>query len=144
MSARADPPAGFERHFRRSPVTDAWEPLYSKRNGDRFVIGLRVAAAHCNARAMLHGGVLSALCDNAMGIACVLAAGDGTSLVTVHLSVDFLGAAREGQWIEIGAAATRSGRTLSFAAAEVTADSRIIGRATAVFRVGNGGRPTPA
>lgn len=141
MSAPADPPARFERHFRRSPVTDAWEPLYSKRDGDRFVIGLRVAAAHCNARAMLHGGVLSTLCDNAMGIACVLAAGDGTSLVTVHLSVDFLGAAREGQWIEVGAIATKSGRTPSFAAAEATADSRIIGRATAVFHVGDSGRP---
>jgi len=144
VSVPVDPPAGFERHFRRSPVTDAWEPLYSKRESDCFVIGLRVAAVHCNARAMLHGGVLSTLCDNAMGIACVLAAGDGTGLVTVHLSVDFLGAAREGQWLEIAATATQSGRTLSFASAEAAADGRIIGRATALFRVGNGARRAQA
>ena len=26
-----DIPAGFERHTRKSPLTDPWEPLYSKR-----------------------------------------------------------------------------------------------------------------
>jgi uncharacterized protein (TIGR00369 family) len=93
---------------------------------------------------MLHGGVLSTLCDNAMGIACVLAAGDGTGLVTVHLSVDFLGAAREGQWLEIAATPTQSGRTLSFASAEAAADGRIIGRATALFRAGNRARRAQA
>ncbi len=135
MSAPADPPTGFERHFRRSPVTDAWEPLWSKRDEGRFVIALRVAEAHCNARAMLHGGVLSALCDNAMGIACALAIGDGTSLVTIHLSVDFLGAVRAGQWVEIAAEPTQPGRTIAFASAEVAADGAPVGRATALFRV---------
>ena len=135
MSALFDPPAGFERHFRRSPVTDAWEPLWSKRDGDRFVIALRVADAHCNARAMLHGGVLSTLCDNAMGIACALAIGEGTSLVTVHLSVDFLDAVCAGQWVEISAAPTQPGRTIAFASADVTADGAPAGRATALFRV---------
>ncbi|HMO73915.1 MULTISPECIES: PaaI family thioesterase [Sphingopyxis] len=116
-------------------MTDAWEPLYSKRDARRFVIGLRVAEAHCNARAMLHGGVLSTLCDNAMGIACALAVGEGTSLVTIHLSVDFLGAARAGQWVEIAAESTQPGRTIAFASAEVTADGALAGRATALFRV---------
>lgn len=135
MSVPADPPAGFARHFRRSPVTDAWEPLWSKRDEGRFVIALRVTEAHCNARAMLHGGVLSTLCDNAMGIACALTIGEGTSLVTLHLSVEFLDAVHMGQWVEITAESTRPGRTIAFASAEVTADGASAGRATALFRV---------
>jgi hypothetical protein len=30
-SAITDIPDGFEPHFRKSPLTDPWEPLYSKR-----------------------------------------------------------------------------------------------------------------
>ena len=51
-------PLGFARHFRKSPVTDPWEPLYSRCDGDMFCLGLRIATSHCNARGMLHGGVI--------------------------------------------------------------------------------------
>ncbi len=144
MSGGIEPPAGFEPHFRRSPVTDAWEPLFSKRDAECFVFGLRVAEAHCNARAMLHGGVLSSLCDNAMGIACALALGEGASLVTIHLAVDFLGAVRVGQWLEISATATQPGRTIAFASAEAHADGKRIGNASALFRVVSTDGASPA
>ncbi len=61
------PPAGFAPHFRKSPVTDPWEPLYSRVLDDRVVIGFHVAGAHTNSRGMLHGGLIAALADNAMG-----------------------------------------------------------------------------
>ncbi len=38
-----DIPDGFERHFRQSPLTDPWEPLYSKRTDKAVIIGLRLA-----------------------------------------------------------------------------------------------------
>ena len=82
-------PPGFARHFRKSPVTDPWEPLYSRRDGDIFCLGLRIAKSHCNARGMLHGGVISALADNALGISCVLQA-ENMSALTINLSTDFL------------------------------------------------------
>src|SRR5713101_6907570 len=31
---------GFKRHFRQSPLTDPWEPLYSKRTDKAVIIGL--------------------------------------------------------------------------------------------------------
>ncbi len=68
----SDPvPSGYEPHFRKSPVTDPWEPLFVRRDGGALSLGLRIAAAHCNGRGLLHGGVISALADNAMGLACV-------------------------------------------------------------------------
>ncbi len=45
-----DIPEGFEPHFRKSPLTDPWEPLYSKRTDKAVIIGLRLATAHQWAR----------------------------------------------------------------------------------------------
>ena len=40
-----DIPAGFEPHFRKSPLTDPWEPLYSKRTDKAVIIGLAAGKA---------------------------------------------------------------------------------------------------
>lgn len=127
-------PEGFERHFRQSPLTDPWEPLYSKRDGDHFRLGVRIDRPHCNARGMAHGGLISALADNAMGLACVLASGN-PGAVTAQLSVDFVGSAKAGQWLEVAAEPVKLGRTLCFAEAKVTADAELVARASAVFRM---------
>src|SRR5258707_14499450 len=49
-------PEGFEPHFRKSPLTDPWEPLYSKRTDKAVIIGLRLAKPHTNGRGLIHGG----------------------------------------------------------------------------------------
>jgi uncharacterized protein (TIGR00369 family) len=127
-------PDGFERHFRQSPATDPWEPLWSRRGDGCFVLGLYVAHQHCNARGLLHGGVISSLADNAMGLSCVMELGGKVSLVTVTLSVDFLGIAPIGTWLEFMGMPTKLGKTLCFAAARISADGIQIATANAVFR----------
>jgi hypothetical protein len=77
-----DIPEGFEPHFRKSPFTDPWEPLYSKRTDKAVIIGLRLARPHTNARGNVHGGLISALADNAMGYSCAQAMGWASSLAT--------------------------------------------------------------
>lgn len=133
--AEISPPPGFVRHFRRSPLTDAWEPLYSRRTPDAVAIGFLAAPAHTNSRGFVHGGMLSALADNAMGLSCSQALDDGPSLLTVSLSIDFLGSARLGQWVEVRPAVNRAGSTLCFAEALVTADGAPCAKAHATFRV---------
>jgi uncharacterized protein (TIGR00369 family) len=129
-------PPGFAAHFRNSPLTDPWEPLYSRRDGDLFLLGLRVREPHCNSRGLAHGEMISALADNTMGLACVLAAGrEGSGRVTVRLSLDFLGAVSVKQWLDITARPTKVGRNLAFAQAEITADAAIVAHASAVFKV---------
>jgi uncharacterized protein (TIGR00369 family) len=138
MTAAPQPsvPEGFEPHFRRSPLTDPWEPLYSRRDGARLCLGLRLEERHCNARGMAHGGLISALADNAMGLACVLgASGKAAGAVTASLTMDFLGAVRPGQWLQIAADPVRVGGTLGFGAAVVTADGDVVARASGVFRM---------
>src|SRR5690348_1682235 len=70
MTELAAPPEGFEPHFRKSPLTDPWEPIYSRRLQDRVIIGLYVREPHTNSRGMVHGGLVAALADNAMGLSC--------------------------------------------------------------------------
>lgn len=142
-----DPPPGFAPHFRKSPLTEPWEPLYSKREGEVLTIGLLVAAPHTNARGLAHGGLIAALADNAMGLACALAgqgAGAGVGgIVTVSLTCDFTGSAKIGDWLEIRAIPVRVGRTLAFGEAQVTTGDRIVARASAVFSVQTAPSPLP-
>jgi uncharacterized protein (TIGR00369 family) len=135
MEAAIAPPAGFARHFRQSPVTNPWEPLYSCKADGVVRIGFLAAEAHANGRGFVHGGLISALADNAMGLSCVEALGDATGLVTVSLALDFLGSANLGQWVEIAPKVNRAGGSLCFAEALVTADGTPCAKAHATFRV---------
>jgi uncharacterized protein (TIGR00369 family) len=126
---------GFARHYRRSPLTDAWEPLYSRRVDGVVAIGFHAASPHANSRGFVHGGMISALADNAMGLSCGEALEGRPSVVTVSLAMDFLGSARIGQWVEVRPSLSRLGSTLCFAEATVTADGEPCARAHATFRV---------
>jgi uncharacterized protein (TIGR00369 family) len=128
-------PAGFDRHYRQSPLTDPWEPLYSRKTDGAVVLGLEVTKAHTNSRGFVHGGLISALADNAMGLSCGHRLGDGARLVTVNLTLDFLASAQIGQWLEFDTIFVKPGGSLCFAQAFVTADGEPCARANAVFKV---------
>ncbi len=134
------PPDGFEPHFRRSQLTEPWEPIFSRKIDDRVIIGLYAREPHTNSRGMVHGGLIAALADNAMGLSCVqVLIGEGRKpeggLVTVSMATDFIGAAKLGQWVAFDTSYVKTGRTLCFAQAFVTADGEVIGRADARFKV---------
>ncbi len=122
-------PEGFAPHSRSSPVTAPWEPLFFRAADG--ALGLRVAAAHCNSRGLVHGGVVAALADNVMGIAC--AAVKPVAPVTANLAVDYLGSARVGQWLEFVPVVDKVGGTLGFATCRVSADGKLCARAHATF-----------
>lgn len=127
-------PTGFARHFRHSPVTDPWEPIYSKQSDEKIVLGLRVTESHTNARGLAHGGLISALADNAMGLSCASQFATPHSLLTVNLSIDFMGVAKIGDWLEFDTVFTKVGSTLCFAQAFITADGAPCAKASATFR----------
>jgi uncharacterized protein (TIGR00369 family) len=141
-------PDGFERHFRQSPLTDPWEPLYSKRTDKAVIVGLRLAKPHTNAHGLIHGGLIATLADNAMGYSCGHQLG-GTFVVTIGLTVDYIGSAQVGQWLAVEPDVIKTGSTICFAQCLVKADDVVIARANATFRVvhqidqtpASGGRP---
>jgi uncharacterized protein (TIGR00369 family) len=130
-----DIPAGFEPHFRKSPFTDPWEPLYSRKTEKAVMIGLRLAEPHTNSRGLIHGGLIASLADNAMGYSCAQAMGWTASLLTVSLAVDYIGTARIGQWLAVECDVIKTGSTICFAQSLIMADDTAIARANGTFRV---------
>lgn len=128
-------PEGFSRHFRQSPLTDPWEPLYSRRTEEAVLLGLVASSAHTNSRGFVHGGLLAALADNAMGLTCAQHLKGVTGIVTVNLAIDYLGSAAIGEWLEVAPTVVKLGGTLCFAQALVSADGRLCARANATFKV---------
>jgi uncharacterized protein (TIGR00369 family) len=133
------PPDGFVPHDRKSPLTDPWEPLFARKADDRILLGLTIDRPHTNSRGFLHGGLIAALADNAMGLSCSqVLRGEGQApdgLVTVSLAVDYMGRAAIGDWLAVDTDFVRTGRTLCFAGAQVTANGTPIARAHATFKV---------
>ncbi len=130
-----DIPEGFEPHFRKSPFTDPWEPLYSRKTDKAVVMGLRLARPHTNARGLIHGGLIASLADNAMGYSCAQAMGWASSLLTISLAIDFTGSAEIGQWLAVESEVIRTGSTICFAQSLIKADGAVIARANGTFRV---------
>jgi uncharacterized protein (TIGR00369 family) len=141
MTSISEPvPEGFARHFRTSPLTDPWEPLYSKAVDGAIILALRAKEAHCNGRGFVHGGLISALADNAMGLSVFEALrnrqeGQPRSILTVSLTLDFLGSAQTGQWIEFVPRVLKAGNHLGFADCMVRAGGQPVARASATYRV---------
>ncbi|OAF16366.1 thioesterase [Bradyrhizobium centrolobii] len=130
-----DIPEGFEPHFRKSPLTEPWEPLYAKKTDKAVILGLRLAKPHTNGRGLIHGGLIAALSDNAMGYSCAQATNWATTFVTISLSVDFVGSAGIGQWLSIESDVIKTGSTICFAQSLIKADDTVIARASGTFRV---------
>lgn len=133
-------PAGYRPHTRKSPLTAPWEPLFARETADAVQLALEIREAHCNARGFAHGGLISALADNAMGLSAVryarLKAGGGkASAVTVNLALDFIDTARVTEWVEFLPSLLKVGRTLAFVECRVMCGARLIARGNASFRM---------
>jgi uncharacterized protein (TIGR00369 family) len=133
----SDIPEGFERQTRQSPLTDPWEPIYSKQTPDAIILGLRLDTPHTNARGFVHGGLIAALTDKAMGHSCGHKLRGAHSLVTVGMSIDFISSARIGQWLTVETDVIKTGSTICFAQCLVKADDAVVARANGTFRVLN-------
>lgn len=130
----SSPPEGFVPHDRKSAVTDPWEPLFARRDADGVSLGCVIGPQHCNGRGFLHGGVIAALADNAMGLTYVAAQPEARGALTVSLSLDYAGVGQQGQWLEIVPRLIKAGRTIGFVDALVRADGAVIARASATFK----------
>ena len=133
------PPQPFVLHSRKSPLTTPWEPIYADIRADRWVLGIEIREPHTNSRGAPHGGLIAALADNAMGLSCGVVLGTvgikSSGLVTVSLSLDYLGAATLGQWLEFDTNFIKPGQSLCYADATVRADGKPVARAHATFKV---------
>lgn len=128
-------PEGFRPLFRTSPVLDLIGPIYCRGKGLGLVLGLRIDSKHCNARGSIHGGILAALADVAMGYTLAFASQPPKALVTANLTLDYAGTAKVGDWLETAVDLQKRGSRLAFANCYISVGAERIVRASAVFLV---------
>ncbi len=128
-------PPGFEPYSQPSPFLDRIGPLYQGGGDTGPVFGLRILDHHCNRRGLAHGGLLMTLADIALGKSIEWSAEASLSGLTASVTVDFMGSARLGDWVEAACDFHRAGRRVAFANCYLTVGERRIARASAVFSV---------
>jgi acyl-coenzyme A thioesterase PaaI-like protein len=80
---------GFALLFRTSPFLDTLGPFFYRPAEQGFIIGVRVAEKHSNARAIAHGGFLVTLADIALGYTAAACSDPPLKLTTINISADF-------------------------------------------------------
>lgn len=138
--ARYDGPTG--------PYFAALGPVYWVEDGGGLLrLGLRLKPQHNNIIGIPHGGMLLTLADAAIGVnlgRLQRRRDPARVVVTASLTSDFLGSARQGDWLEAAVTVRKTGRQLSFGECLLQVDARPILRASAVFCAVDRPAPTPA
>jgi acyl-coenzyme A thioesterase 13 len=130
------PPPGFDPVSRRSPFLDLLGGLYvDETDAHAPVYGLRVSSEHTNSRGSLHGGVVATLADVALGYGAIAAHGQVLALITASLTVDFIGTAHPGDWLEARTTLKHMGSRLAFASCEITTNGKPVASCRAAFSV---------
>ncbi len=126
-------PEGFEPLREGLGFTDKLGPCYRKREDDSIVFGLLVAQQHSNSMGICHGGALMTLADIAAASCANLARGVVAGAPTINLSMDFVSAARQGQWIEARSEGVTIRRLFGFSRGVIVGSRGVVARYNATF-----------
>ncbi|QFG22070.1 PaaI family thioesterase [Actinomadura sp. WMMB 499] len=127
-----DVPPDFVPYDRPSPLLTAIGG-FLRHARDPLRAGFTVEGPKTNARGLLHGGVIATVGDVVIGHALAVRTDPPTPLVTVNLSCDMVGTARDGDWVDVTVTPTRTGRRLAAGTATFTAAGRTIATVSALF-----------
>jgi uncharacterized protein (TIGR00369 family) len=127
------PPNGFVRSNERGPFTSHNGPFFHRLIEHGAEQAFFAQARHCNGIGLIHGGMLSAFLDGLL--AAAVAIETKAVPVTIHLSVDYLGMGRAGDWVLGEARVTRATKELAFVEGHARAKGRDLARATGVFKL---------
>jgi len=115
-----------------------WETLGCKAaevSAERVVVTLEAEERHLNAMRIVHGGVLSSLIDNAMGLAVLFALPEGARTVTTNLNVHFVAPLERGTIVTEARVLHRSRSTFTVQATVMDASGKLGTIGTGSFRV---------
>ena len=141
-------PSGFEPLETESPFIINVGPLYVCAGEEQTVLGLLIDEPHCNSRGRLHGAMVCAVADIALGQnvgsrfykqgafedneGVVI---PGVGMATVSMSIDYAGSARVGDWVEVHVDVQRAGKRMAFANAYLVHGEERIARVSGVYQV---------
>lgn len=108
-------------------------PLWTRRDGDAWRYGLRMASKHLNPARHVHGGALLTLMDHAIS-SVAWEHCRRTPCVTVQLDSQFQGSVKEGAFVEVRVHITQEAKSLCFARAEMHEGSRLVMTAQSILK----------
>lgn len=126
-------PAGFERLPTGLGFTDILQPCYRSIGSETVIVGMLVEKQHGNIMGICHGGVLVTLADVAAANGIHVARGKRAASPTVNLSVDFISAARIGQWIQAEVHSASVKRRFGFCSGFISNSEGLVARFNGTF-----------
>ena len=139
---QALPPEGYLPLFRSSAFLDLVGPLFYRPEGGAFRIGMRVLAQHANSSGAMHGGLIATLADVSLGYVTASSREPALRMSTASLTIDYLGAAPLGSWVESQVSIDKIGRHLAFADAAISANGRPVAKTRALFAIADAPQAT--
>ena len=133
MSDAKDPPVGFAEMQRKGEYWRMSGPYFGRARDGGADQAFFADARHCNAHGFVHGGMLSAFLDGLLSQAVRLVTHDPT-VVTLHLSVDFLALARKDEWVIGESLVTRQTRDVVFVEGRLHSGGRDVVRGSGLFK----------
>jgi uncharacterized protein (TIGR00369 family) len=130
-----EPPPGFVRSQGRGQFSTHNGPYFHKPYAGEGPVEQAFYALprHANGIGLVHGGMLSAFMDGLLASAAGRATGRVS--VTIHLSIDFLHMARQGDWVMGEARLTRATKDVAFAEGRAHVRGVDVVRASGIFKM---------
>jgi len=126
-------PPQFERLPQGLGYTDSLQPIYRHIEGEAASFGLVVQPHHGNMMGICHGGVLMTLADITAATGVNLARGVTAGSPTIHLSIDYIAAARMGQWVQAVVQQVSTKRRFGFCSGAIHNSAGIVARFSGTF-----------
>lgn len=132
-------PAGFAPAPFGTGFVDMVGPLYLKQEGRAAMLGLLVEERHTNPAGICHGGMLMTIADMQIGVGVRAHAELRKFIPTVNMTVDFISAAKAGDWIQGSTDVHRVTRNFAFASCLLeSAAGETILRANGIVKIPSG------
>ncbi|WP_429550716.1 PaaI family thioesterase [Paraburkholderia youngii] len=128
-------PEGFALMPAFGPFHQMFGPTYFRKTERGHVIGMYVREAHRNLGQMMHGGAVCMLADTAITWASKHSREPAVKVLTTSLTVNFMGNAEPGDWVEARVDVLRSGRRVIFSDCQIWANAKCIAQASGQFQV---------
>jgi acyl-coenzyme A thioesterase PaaI-like protein len=125
-------PSGFELIDLGGGFAETFGPVYLCR--ETGTLGFRVAPHHLNPVNVCNGGAMATFADMQIGVV-MRGAGTATGHApTISLSIDYLGTAPLGSWVEAAVEMIKTTRNMVFTQALITANGEIVARSNGIYR----------
>lgn len=126
-------PQGFRQMPDGLGFGDNIQPSYLRIEGESASLGLLVERQHLNSMGICHGGALMTLADMTAATGVNLARGVRAGSPTVNLAVDFISAARLGQWVQADVHLVTVKRRFGFCSGAITNCEGVVARFNGTF-----------